>query len=346
MIGSKIAIFIDTNVFEKKGFNFDARNQIIGQYQILTKNKNFENVCVSVVDNEIKQHINKKIDENKKGIKKHCKWLYNCLDEAIIDENINKDLLDYEKFKQECETINIDLKNINPELVMEKYFKIQYPFELTKPNEFKDAFFLEAVYKYAKEHELYTSFIVITNDNGIKNAVEEQGNKKIITLDSIEQLIDTMIKYPQAEKTKVFDYISSYDFAEQIEEMIKINISDIEEEQIDIDSYECSGIFFPKIIKASKDKIIIVCDMNINLIGKFSCLDYNNSYYSNEESEYLYKQYIERDFLGYVCQTIIEVNIQEQEFISAKILDLPEVDIDYESFMSIEDYFEQEKNNN
>lgn len=344
MIGSKIAVFIDTNVFEKIGFNFDSRNQVIEQYKLLLKNKNYENVCVSVIDNEIKQHIKKRIDENKKCIKKHCKWIYNFLEEKTIDENLNKDLLDYENFKRECETIDIDLNNINPEIVMEKYFEIQYPFELAKPNEFKDAFFLEAVYKYAKDHELYTSFIVITDDNGIKMAIEKQDNKRIITFGSIEELIDTMIKYPQAEKAKVFDYISSYDFTEQISEMIKINISDIEEEQIDIDNYECSGIFFPKIIKASKDKIIIVCDMNVYLIGKFSCLDYKNSYYSSEESEYLYKQYIERDFLGYVCQTIIEVNIKDQNFINAKILDFPEIDIDYESFWSLEDYFEQENN--
>lgn len=340
MIGSKIAIFIDTNVFEKNGFNFDARNQIINQYKSLVKDENFENVCVSIIDNEIKQHINKKIDENKKVIKKYCKWIYNLLEETKIDENINKDLLDYEKFKQDCETVNLDIKNINPEIVMKKHFEMKYPFEVAKPNEFKDAFFLEAVYRYAKAHDLYTSFIVITNDSGVKKSIEDQDNKKIICLDSIEELIDTMIKYPQDSKMKVFDYIASYDFSKQIAEMIKINISDIEEEQIDIDNYECSGIFFPKIIKASKDKIIIVCDMNINLVGNFSCLDYNNSYYSNEESEYLYKQYIERNFLGYVCQTIIEVNIKEKDFINAKILDLPEIDIDYESFMSLEDYFE------
>lgn len=344
MIGSRIAVFIDTNVFEKIGFNFDSRNQVIEQYKLLLKNKNYENVCVSIIDNEIKQHIKKRIEENKKSIKKHCKWIYDFLEEKTIDENLNKDLLDYEKFKQDCETIDIDLNKINPEIVMEKYFEVQYPFELAKPNEFKDAFFLEAVYKYAKNHELYTSFIVITGDKGVKMAIEKQDNKKIITFDSIEELIDTMIKYPQAEKTKVFEYISSYDFSVQISEMIKINISDIEEEQIDIDSYECSGIFFPKIIKVSKDKIIIVCDMNVNLIGKFSCLDYKNSYYSNEENEYLYKQYIERDFLGYVCQTIIEVNIKDHDFINAKILDIPEIDIDYESFWSLEDYFEQENN--
>lgn len=344
MIGSKSAIFIDTNVFEKNGLNFDTGNQLLSQYILLTKDKNFENVCVSVVDNEIKQHINNRIAESKKAIKKHCKWIYSLVKEQDINEKLNKDLLDYGKFKKDCNTIYLDLQNVNPEIVMKKHFELQYPFELAKPNEFKDAFFLEAVFQYAEKHDLYTSFIVISNDKGIKKSIEEQLNKKIVCFDSIEELIDIIIKYPEEEKKKVFKYINSYDFSDQISKMIKINKSFIEEATIDIDDYECSGIFFPKIIKVTPNKIIVVCDMNINLIGNFSCLDYNESIYSEEENEYFYKQYIKRKFLGYICQTIVELNIKDKEFINAKILDLPEIDIDYRSFMSIEDYFEQEHN--
>lgn len=180
MVESKIAIFVDTNVFEKKGLNFDSKNQLIGQYISLLKNENLENVCVSVVDNEIKQHINKRIEESKKVINKHCKWIYNLLEREKINENLNKNLLDYEKFKQDCNTIYLDLQNINPEVVMKKYFELRYPFELAKPNEFKDAFFLEAIYQYAEKNDLYANFIVVSNDSGIKKSIEEQLNKKIV----------------------------------------------------------------------------------------------------------------------------------------------------------------------
>lgn len=338
MIIDKNAIFIDTNVFEKLGFNFDKRNKILDQYKLLLKNPNYENVSVSVIDNEIKQHIKNRMAENESSIKKHCKWIYDVIDKDVIKENLNKNLKDYEKFKSDINTIYKDLSKINPEKVMEKYFNIKYPFELSKKDEFKDAFFLEAIYKYAEEHQTYTSFIVISNDEGIKKSIDEQNNKKINYFSSIEEFIDITINYPQEERIKIFDYIVGYDFTEQITQNIKINILDIEEEEIEIDKYSFQGIYFPKIIKKSKDKIIVVCDMNISLIGKFKCLDYDNSYYSNEEREYLYKVYKERNYLNYICQTLVEISIEDEKLVSASIVDLPEIDIDYESFMDSDEY--------
>lgn len=340
MFDNKSAIFIDTNVFEKIGYNFDERNPLISQFKILLKSDIYENVLVSVIDNEIKQHINKKIEDNIRGIKKHCKWIYNLIEESKIDEKINKDLNDYKKFIEDTGTMFIDLSNINPEIVMEKYFNLKAPFESSKQNEFKDAFFLEAIYKFIDLHEDYLSYIVITNDKGIIKAIEQQNNKKIVYFNTIQEFLESLIGYSDKDKKELFDYISSYNFDNQIREKIKVNIMDIEEEEIDIDNYSGVGIYFPKIIKKSLDKVIVVCDMHINLMGNFKCLDYENSYYSNEEGEYLYKQYKEKTFLGYVCQSVIEITIDKNKFLSANIIDLPEIDISYESFKDIEDYFE------
>ena len=305
----------------------------------MVKKENYENVCISVIDNEIKQHINKRIEESKMCLKKYCKWIYNILDDSKINENLNKDLIDYEKFKLDCKTINIDLKNINPEIIMKKYFEVQYPFEISKPDEFKDAFFLEVIYQYAKNHDSYTSFAVITNDKGIKKAIDKQPNKKIIYFDSIEALIDTLIKYPEKDKTDVYNFIQKYDFSNQIEKMIKIDILDLEEENIDINNYECSAIYFPKIIKTTKERILLVCDMLIWLNGDFSCLDYDNSYYSIEEGDYLYKQYIEKEYLGFICQTDVEVTKKNGKYTDAKIIELPEIEISYKSINEIENNF-------
>ncbi len=345
MIDEKVAIFIDTNVFEKIGFNFDDRNKLLSQYKKLVKTKKYENVSVSVIDNEIKQHINNRIEVDLANIKKHCKWIYDLVDLKILESKINKNLIEYEKFKKETNTIEIGIEKINPEIVMNKHFKLEYPFELGKKNEFKDAFFLEAVFNYADNHETYLSFIIISNDDGIKKAIDYQKNKKIVYFDSIQDFIDSLVNYSKISKELLQKFLKEYDFTEQLREMANVNIMDIEEEEIEIEDYECMNIYTPKIIKKTKNTLTVVCDMYIDLIGKFKCLDYENSYYSSEENEYFYKQYKERSFLGYICQTIIDVEIGNEEFKSAKIIDLPEIDIDYESFMSIEDYFERENNN-
>lgn len=341
----KVAIFIDTNVFEKFGFNFDNRNKLLDQYKKIVTTKKYENVSISVIDNEIKQHINNRIEIDRANIRKHCKWIYDLVDSKVLESKINKSLIEYENFKKDTNTIEVNLEKVNPEIVMNKHFKLEYPFELGKKNEFKDAFFLEAVFNYADNHKTYLSFIVISNDAGIKKAIDYQKNKKIIYFDSIQDFIDSLVDYSKISKTLLQKFLKEYDFTKQLCEMVNVNIMDIEEEEIEIESYECMNVYMPKIIKKTKNTLTVVCDMYIDLIGKFKCLDYDNSYYSNEENEYFYKQYKERSFLGYICQTIIDVEIENEEFKSAKIIDLPEIDIDYESFMSIEDYFEREKNN-
>lgn len=342
MIGDKIAVFIDTNIFERKGFNFNDANQLMKQIKNLFKKNNFEFVVVSVVDEEIKQHILQRKKDSFNKLKKYNSWVLKVLDESIIDENLNKSFIDYEKFKNESKCIYIDLEDISPEIVMKKYFDCSYPFESSKPYEFKDAFFLEAVFKYSKDHELYSGFMVITEDKGVKKAIDEFGNAKILYFNSIEELLDSLVNYPIEEKKAVFDYISKYDFRSQIISKVNVVIDDIKEADISIDSYECAGIYFPKILKVDAKKLLLICDFNINLIGKFSCLDIDNSIYYDNDDEPLVKFYINRDFLSYVCQTLIEVTIDSGQFVDAKIIDFPEILVDYESFLSIDDFIERE----
>lgn len=340
----KIAIFIDTNVFEKIGFNFDEKNELLNQYKKLLKNKKYENISVSIIDREIKQHIDERIEDDCAKIKKHCKWIYDLVDSQTIDSKIKKNLIEYERFKKEANTIEVGIDKINPEIIMNKYFNLEFPFELGKRNEFKDAFFVEAVLDYANNHETYISYIVITNDSGIKKTIDHQNNKKIMYFDSIQDFLDSLVDYSKISKMELLQFLKGYDFKSQLENKININIENIEEAEIDIEEYECMGIYSPKIIKKTQNSLTIICDMNVGLIGNFKCLDYDNSYYSYEEDEYLYKQYKEQSYLGYFCQTVIDIKIENKKYKSAEIIDLPAITIDYESFMSLDDYFKKENN--
>ena len=343
MIGDKIAIFIDTNVFERRGFNFDKSNQLINQFKTLLRKSNYEYFIISVIDQEVKQHIMKRRDESFNYLNKYNKWVFKQLDNAVIEANLNKNLLDYEKFKEDTDSIFIDLSDINSEIVLKKYFDCCCPFEHSKPYEFKDAFFLEAIFKFSREHELYSAFMVVTEDKGVKNAIKEYNNPKIISFNSIEDLLDSLINYSIDNKKKVFDYISKYDFTSQIISKANIVVDNIKEADINIGSYNCAGLYFPKILKVDKNKIILICDLHINLIGKFSCLDEERSFlYDGDEEVTHVKFYIDKDFLGFVCQTVIEVSINDDKFVDAKIIDLPDIFIDYESFLSIDDFVERE----
>lgn len=332
MIGDKISIFIDTNVFEKMGYNFDNRNDIIKKYKEIVNTKRYENVIVTVIDNEIKEHINKKIEENISKIKKHCKWIYKVLDEETINKNIKKELLDYEEFKKNTNSKLITTEKVNPENVLNDYFNITPPFKKSKRNEFKDAFFIESVFQYVIDNPRNLSYIVITRDNGIKEAIKNKKNKKIFFYDGIEEFIESTISGIKFSKEKLEEYLNQFDFLSQIEKLATVSTSFIEEEEIDIDNYEYNGVYFPRIINVDNKKITIVCDMRVTLNGYFKCLDYDKSYYSKEDEEYIYTEYIERPFFMFFCQTVIEVEFNNDRFTNATIVDFPEIEIDYDTF--------------
>lgn len=277
---NKIIVFIDTNIFEEMGFNFDLRNEIINQYVELCKENKIKNIIVSVIDKEIKKHISNKIEENRRAIKKNCKWIYDLVDKKVIEDNLNKNLIDYEKFKNENNSEIIEIDNINPEIVMDKYFNMKYPFELSKPYEFKDSFFLESVFEYANSHLEVNGILVVTKDNGIIKAVKEKGLKRINCCSKIDEVIDTILNIGSDQRNKLLKYLKSYDFNEQIPDKIIVNIECDEENDIIIDDYECSGVLTLNVIKDEENKIIVACDMLINLLGKFKCLDIDKSYYS------------------------------------------------------------------
>ena len=151
--------------------------------------------------------------------------------------------------------------------------------------------------------------------------------------------MDLVSNYGKERKEKIIEYINSYDLKELIEEKYTVNYLDIEEENIDIENIDITGIYGIDIIQSKDQSVLVACDMGIALKGKFSCLDYDNSYYSSEEGEYLYKQYIDRDELMYVCNVIMEIKKDNDIFNQIIIKDFPEIEIDYNTMAGIEDIY-------
>ena len=131
-----LTVFIDTNIYEEENYNFDERNEVFKSFIELVRKKEIENVIISVIDNEIKEHLKERMEENERGIKKYCKWVKDLLEEEVINKNLKKELTDYEEFKDKSLTKIVTLENINPEVVLNKYFKKEIPFTKSKPNEF------------------------------------------------------------------------------------------------------------------------------------------------------------------------------------------------------------------
>ena len=77
-------LFIDTNIFESKGFNFDQRNILIKLLIENAKNKNYEYYNLSVIDKEIISHITDRCSSRKRELFRRFKWIKNYVKEKDI----------------------------------------------------------------------------------------------------------------------------------------------------------------------------------------------------------------------------------------------------------------------
>lgn len=325
-----IPVFIDTNIYEELGYNFDDRNPILQAFKKLVNEKEIKNIMISVIDGEIKSHLEKRKLENIRVIKKHCKWINELIDENEINEKLDKELNDFEKFKSDTKTEVVKIDNINSQKVLEKYFNVEPPFEGKKRNEFKDAFFIEAILQYIKKN-IQTRYVVISKDEGVQRAIEKFGGVRIELLKSMQQLTDIVIDYGSKRKQELIEYLKTYEINPLIEKSYSVEYGDMEEENIEIDEISMFGVFGIDILKNLEYSIMVACDMGIVLKGKFSCLDYDKSYYSSEESEYLYKSYVNKNELMYICTVVIEIVKGESGYSDVIIRDFPEIEIDYEN---------------
>lgn len=323
-----IAVFIDTNIYQELGFNFSCKNEIIANFIKQIENKEVKNVIISVIDNEVKDHLIKRRKENEGKIKRHCKWIRDYIDEKEIEKNLDKELKSLEDYKKLTKAEIVKIDAVNPEIVLNKYFKKEYPFEISKPNEFKDAFFIEGVKKYL-ESNYSTRNVIITKDKGIKEAVKELQHIEILS--SIQELTDLIIDYGKERKEEILEYLKGYDLNKELEDIYPIvEENDLEEGNIEIEEIINTGVYGVEIIKATSDKITIVCDLVVCLKGSFSCLDIENSVYDSEDKGYIYKIYLKKDEMLYVCLTILDIEIKNNRLSEVIIKDFPNIEINYE----------------
>ena len=281
-------LFIDTNVFYKMGYNFDDKNPIIYMLLKNAKEKIFRYYNLSIIDNEIIEDLKERGNKNFKKIKS-LKWIREYIDEETIKKNCCKDLIDYTNFKTKIKAINCTVDNINPEVILKKYFNIMYPFEKEKRKEFPDAFIAEYINSLQLNDKEKIYFI--SEDKGLISALK----KHIIIYNSLEKFLSDLNKISPCKFKKIDEFIKdNFDIIENgIMEKANIMATDLENEDIDIETISVNGISNIDVIDNNNGLYYINCMTDyISLNGQFSCLDYNNSYMPNDCDFYALEEYL------------------------------------------------------
>jgi len=197
-------VFIDTNAFEKKNYQFGQH--ALGRLQELIEDGKIHLLITDVTRKEIDSHLKRKSEEAASMIKKMQKdamFLRNTPDldchgiftkvkgddiYAIISEK-------FDDFIDNGYVETIDVNTVKPQVVFDAYFKNLPPFgKESKKHEFPDAFALEAI-KQVSLARGYSAYIV-SDDGDMKSFCEKEDN--FIHLGNVDDLIDLIVRSDKA----------------------------------------------------------------------------------------------------------------------------------------------------
>lgn len=156
-------ITIDTNIFEKEGFNLE--DGILANLKQFSRTKTISFVMSDIVLEEIKRHMIAKTD---KANKTYCKTLGDLCFYKINEEFSREKIKELkalnvvpiveariDKFKKTSNFQNLNIKEVDVNVLIKRYFEGKAPFSLAekKKYEFPDAIALISMENWARKNK-------------------------------------------------------------------------------------------------------------------------------------------------------------------------------------------------
>jgi PIN domain len=295
-------VFIDTQVFVQKNFNYD--NDLFMKLKSASQDGLITIYLTDIVKNEIESKIYEQVFEKVKNshakfvkdakILKNLSNYINTFDigerlEEIINELINQT----NNFLKDASVEVISVNDVSPAFIFDMYFKGIPPFSKKKREEFPDAFSLVALENWFKQQG--EKIYIVSDDEDLKNYCEE--SEPLIYEPSLESFFDNLIKNNNYKHQFI---ISVYDAnLDIIESSLKDHFEEhwftLLDEEGEIEKVEVQSIELdedPYIIDVDNEEEEGTATIAFNAIVSFhadvSYVDYSGSYYDKEEGKYLY----------------------------------------------------------
>jgi hypothetical protein len=312
-MGLTTDIFLETQVFVTN--NFDLRRTAFKELVQLVKQDRVRVYLTTVTVGEVKKQIDERVRSAATvidNIRKEVRILANSqIPETAararhldIKLTVAELISQFDKFIDETRAEIIDLENVDPGVVFEKYFSIQAPFERRKEkrNEFPDAFSIEALKLLRDQANI--DLRVVTGDKGFKTACEVYG---IPVLQTVEEFLDL-------ENTRREEKVTAHVvecFARKFD-AIKQAIHDefqnvgfyLDEVEGDVDAVTVKEVTLddPLVISILSNSAILECSVEVQFAAEISYDDPNAIHYDDEDGK------------KYVFNTIDETVNEKAEF--------------------------------
>lgn len=296
-----INVFIDTQVFIQKNFNF--KSDLFKRLINVSEDGLISIYLTNIVTNEVESNIYEQVYEKTKNIHakfaKDAKILRNLSEYSntfsIGDrlEQIYNDLIaQFNQFLVDASVEVISIDDVSPSLIFDMYFKGIPPFSTKKKNEFPDAFSIVALENQfrQKNEKIY----IVSDDGDLKSYCVESDT--LIYEPSLESLFDSLIKVNNFKHQFIISvYDANYEKIESnlneyfVEHGFVLIGEDGEIEKVDVQSIELDED--PYIIEVDEEgegTATIAFNASVVFTADISYVDYSNSYYDKEEGKYLY----------------------------------------------------------
>ncbi|HFG6863553.1 PIN domain-containing protein [Acinetobacter baumannii] len=300
-------VFIDTCAYQNKNFQFG--DHILQKLQNLLEEDKIQLLITDITKKEIEEHLLKKsalaIKKLKDYIHADGKILRGTPElsiHSIFDSITKHDVFNnlnskFNQFLESPRVENISIKNVNPEVIFNKYFANEPPFiSESKKHEFPDAFVLEAVKDVAKSRLL--KVYIISTDDDMKAYAEKDEN--CIHLSSIDELVDLVLR----NDDELLEPVSFADsvFSSLEEEIIQRAKGTLEESQFEAEfegyeylDEEVYDLEIDKIVLANKTLIEVTeesaeyeVEFEVELTATYILPDYDSSPWDPEDKVYVF----------------------------------------------------------
>lgn len=342
-----INVFIDTNYFIGIKFEFDKGElkSLIEHCESERINLFTSEIVISEVEKHIKTDIGLALSNIRNEIKRNGRLLSikNKKEYSFLFQDIRKIgivdsvLKDFESFRTATNCQMIEISDVNPIVIFEKYFGKQAPFGSgDKKAEFPDAFMIEAI----KNRKFEGEVIIISNDNDWKKSFECTDVKVV---DGINHLITKINKDVFAEKfDATMSFISEPKFKEQVmkdmsDEIYNLSV-DVEKivDTIEILNVNVKAHKFESADYIDSDTVEMTFLVNADITIEYTYFDEENSVYDTVDHEYVYQhtaEVTEIHGVGLEMTVILDIN----DDLKNLELDFNTVELNEDSFVFDDD---------
>lgn len=285
-------VFIDTEFYVKAEMDFES--QTFKSFEELCQKGELVHITSTVVEQEVKKKILESIKEGLKNLenfKKRAGFLRNddelagkIFPELTEDDLKKKGYDDFQEFLESSKAQIVDMSNVNPNEILDMFFKQIRPFGAKKQTEFRDAFSLLAIRSALKRGE---KIYVISSDPDHRAFC--QGNDQFISVDTLSAMLDICYKHIDARSQFVEKFLQDKNDAIRAEIRSLLNEADGYNsstwEDAEVDHFEVVEIedFEPQITHLDTESCLINFDVAVKFKIEVSGPDTANRYYDKED---------------------------------------------------------------